>query len=55
MGKISDIWVRLGLKKDGFDKGMDDAGKKAEGFGSTLGKMKVGALAVWGAIGAAVT
>lgn len=54
MGKISDIWVRLGLKKEGFDKGMDDAGKKAEGFGTTLGKVKAGALAVWTAIGASV-
>ena len=54
MGKISDIWVRLGLKKDGYDKGMKDAGKKAEGFGATLGKMKTGALAVWAAIGSAV-
>ena len=54
MGKISDIWVRLGLKKEGFDKGMDDAGKKAEGFGTTLGKVKAGALAVWAAIGASV-
>lgn len=55
MGKISDLWVRLGLKKEGFDKGMDDAGKKANGFGASLGKMKAGALAVWAAIGAAVT
>lgn len=54
MGKISDLWVRLGLKKDGFDKGMDDAGRKAEGFGGTLNKVKAGALAVWGAIGASV-
>lgn len=54
MGKISDLWVRLGLKKDGFDKGMEDAGKKAEGFGGTLEKVKAGALAVWAAIGASV-
>jgi hypothetical protein len=54
MGKISDIWVRLGLKKDGFDKGMDDAAKKAEGFGSSLSKIKAGAVAVWAAIGASV-
>lgn len=54
MGKISDIWVRLGLKKNEFDKGMDDAGKKAEGFGGTLEKVKAGALAVWAAIGASV-
>ena len=54
MGKISDIWVRLGLKKEGYDKGMNDAEKKAEGFGGTLNKVKAGAVAVWAAIGASV-
>ena len=54
MGKISDIWVRLGLKKDDFDKGMDDAAKKTEGVGASFGKMKAAALAVWAAIGTAV-
>ena len=54
MGKISDIWVRLGLKKDDFDKGMDDAAKKTEGVGDAFGKMKTAALAVWAAVGAAV-
>ena len=53
MGKISDIWVKLGLKKDDFDKGMDDAAKKTEGVGSSFGKMKTAALAVWAAIGTA--
>lgn len=55
MGKISDLWVRLGLKKEGFDRGMDDAKKQTKGFGSTLANMKAGALAVWAAIGASVT
>lgn len=55
MGKISDIWVRLGLKKEGFDKGMDDAAKKTEGVGASFGKMKAAALAVWAVIGTAVT
>lgn len=55
MGKISDIWVRLGLKKDGFDKGMDDAVKKTEGMGGAFGRIKAGALAAWAAIGASVT
>ena len=54
MGKISDIWVRLGLKKDDFDKGMDDAAKKTESVGDSFGKMKTAALAVWAAIGTAV-
>ena len=55
MGKISDIWVRLGLKKDDFDKGMDDAAKKTEDVGGAFSKMKATALAVWAVIGAAVT
>lgn len=55
MGKISDIWVRLGLKKDDYDKGMDDAAKKPEDVGGAFSKMKTTALAVWAAIGAAVT
>ena len=54
MGKISDIWVRLGLKKEGFDKGMDDAAMKPEGVGASFGKRKAAALAVWAAIGTAV-
>lgn len=29
MGKIGDLWVRLGLKKTDFEKGMDSAKKKA--------------------------
>lgn len=54
MGKIGDLWVRLGLKKDGYTKGMDEAKKENQGFGASLGKMKAGALAVWAAIGTAV-
>lgn len=54
MGKIGDIWVRLGLKKDGYTKGLNEAKKETQGFGASLGKMKAGALAVWTAIGASV-
>lgn len=54
MGKIGDLWVRLGLKKDGYTKGMNEAKKENEGFGASLGKMRAGALAVWAAIGTAV-
>lgn len=53
MGKISDIWVRLGLKKDGFDKGMDDAAKKTEKTGGKMSKMLNAAKAGWAAVGAA--
>lgn len=55
MGKIGDLWVKLGLKSDDYKKGMDNAKKETEGFKGSLGKMKAGALAVWATIGAAVT
>ena len=54
MGKISDIWVRLGLKKDGFDKGMDDVAKKTEKTGGKMSKMLNAAKAGLAAVGAAV-
>ena len=54
MGKIGDLWVRLGLKSDDYKKGMADAKKETTSFSQGLGKMKAGALAVWGAIGASV-
>lgn len=55
MGKIGDLWVRLGLKSDEYKKGMADAKKETSSFSQGLGKMKAGALAVWAAIGAGVT
>lgn len=54
MGKIGDLWVKLGLKKQEFDKGMNDADQKTEGFGSKMQKIKGIGLAVWAAIGGAV-
>lgn len=54
MGKISDIWVRLGLKKTEFDKGMDDAVKKTEKAGGKMSSVLSAAKAGWAAIGAAV-
>ena len=54
MAKISDIWVRLGLKKEGFDKGINDAEKSTQGFGSKLQSIKAGAVVAWAAIGTAV-
>lgn len=55
MGKIGDLFVRLGLKSDDYKRGMNEAKKETEGFGKKLGNMKAGALAVWAAIGTAVT
>jgi hypothetical protein len=54
MGKIGDLFVRLGLKNDEFKKGMKEANKETEGFGGKLGKLKAGAVAAWAAVGAAV-
>lgn len=54
MGKIGDLFVRLGLKSDDYKKGINSAKKETQGFGASLGKMKAGALAVWAAIGTAV-
>ena len=52
MGKIGDLWVRLGLKKEEFDKGIAAASNKTQGFAGKMGSMKALALGVWGAIGA---
>lgn len=53
MGKIGEIWAKLGLKKDDFDKGLDQANSKAKGFGSSLKEMGAAAKAVWAAVGVA--
>jgi hypothetical protein len=61
MGKIGDLWVRLGLKNDEFTKGIDKSKKKTEELQKPIGGvkeafngLKAGALAVWAAIGSAV-
>ena len=54
MGKIGDLWVKLGLKKDEYSKGMKEAGNEADGFLGRLKNLKTGATAIWVAIGAAV-
>ena len=54
MGKIGDLWVRLGLKSDDYKKGMDNAKKETKSFSQGLDKMKTAALAVWAAVGTAV-
>ena len=54
MANLGDLWVRLGLKSDGFKKGMQDAQKDTDGFGKKLMNMKAVAVAVWAAIGTAV-
>lgn len=54
MGKIGDLWVRLGLKKQDFDKGLADASKEVKGFGAKLGALKGVAAGAFAAMGAAI-
>lgn len=61
MGKIGDLFVRLGLKSDEYTKGMDKAAKEPEKLKKPLEKagdafngLKKVALGVWAAIGASV-
>lgn len=54
MGKISDIWVRLGLKKNEFDRGMNDVAKKTQNTGSKMTNMLNAVKAGWLAVGATV-
>jgi len=47
--KLSDLYIKLGLRKDGFDKGLDDAKKKTNVFGNAvkkIGGLLAGAFAV---------
>lgn len=59
MGKIGDLWVKLGLKKDEFSKGLKEAGDEVSGSGGNgglAGKIKslaTSSAAVFAAIGAA--
>ena len=53
MGKIGDLWVRLGLKKQDFDNGIDQAEKRLGGFGRAFDTLKTVALGAFAAIAAA--
>lgn len=54
MSKIGDLFVRLGLKKDEFSKGIKDAKKEAESFGKSMQGLSTLAKAAWAAVAAAV-
>jgi hypothetical protein len=54
MGKIGDLFVRLGLKSEDYKKGINEAKKQTDSFGDKLGKVKTMAVAVWAAIGASI-
>ena len=54
MGKLGDLWVRLGLKKNEYSKGMKEAGNEAEAFGGKMGRLSALAKTAWAAVAAAV-
>lgn len=54
MSKIGDLFVRLGLKKDEFSKGLNEAKRETQGFGDKLKSMASGAKVAWAAVAAAV-
>lgn len=53
MGKIGDLFVRLGLKKDDYSKGLKEAGTEAASFGSKVGTIAKTVAAGFGVIGVA--
>lgn len=55
MSKLGDLIVRLRLQYDDYKKGLKKADADTKTFAGTLGKIKGVGLAVWGAIGGAVT
>lgn len=54
MSLLGNIWVKLGLKPDDFNKGVDKAEKRAERFGSFLGRVSARAIVGFAAVSAAV-
>lgn len=54
MAKLGDLWVRLGLKKEGFSKGLQDAAKESRSWASSLTSVLSKAKLAFGAVTAAV-
>lgn len=54
MGKLGDLWVRLGLKSDDYKKGLDKAKKETAKFSDKMEDYKKSFSAIWAAIGVAV-
>lgn len=54
MGKIGDLWVRLGLKKEDYEAGLNQVENHTRNFGEKMKAMGASAKAVWAAIGVAV-
>jgi hypothetical protein len=52
--KIGDLFVKLGLKKDDFSKGMKEADKETKTFAGAMKSMSAIGAAAWAAVSAAV-
>lgn len=52
--KIGDLWVKLGLKKEDFSKGMKQADGEVKGFAGSMKSMSAVGAAAWAAVSAAV-
>ena len=54
MGKLGDLFVRLGLKKDEFSRGMKGAAKDSEAFAKTMQAVGKAVKMAWAGISAAI-
>lgn len=52
--KIGDLFIKLGLKKDDFSKGIKEADKETKTFAGAMKSMSAIGAAAWGAVSAAV-
>ena len=55
MSLLGNIWVKLGLKSDDYQRGMEKAHSRAEKFGTAVGKIAGRMVIAWAAVGTAVT
>ena len=55
MSLLGNIWVKLGLKSDDFQRGLDNSHKRAERFGTAIGKIGAKMVLAWAAVGVALT
>ena len=54
MGKIGDLWVRLGLKSSDYTRGLKDAQREGEGFGKSVAALGSKAAGAFAAVAGAV-
>lgn len=55
MSLLGNIWVKLGLRSDDFERGIDKSHSRAERFGTAIGKISAKMVLAWAAVGVALT